>query len=174
MILVLINAHLKPRAALLYPGRRFAAVSLDQASNIADAPAFGDDPRLSENPGGQLRNWRRPLCNSLIFPSNTFVVPDSPDCQMIGTQNNHYCLRLASERRYALPALIVWSKSGSFLNLPASRFHQACWDTFRTAFKSDLIFRSSRSRTVTRCSNFVAVDCMVLSLCGQGYIKCER
>jgi hypothetical protein len=83
MILVLINAEPKARATLLDPGRRFAAVSLDQASNIADAPAFGDDPRLSENPGGQLRNWRRPLCNSRIFPSNTFVVPESPDRQMI-------------------------------------------------------------------------------------------
>ena len=61
MILVLMNAHLKPRAALLYPGRRLAAVSLDQASNIADAPAFGDDPRLSENPRGQLRNCERPF-----------------------------------------------------------------------------------------------------------------
>ena len=89
MILVLINAHLKPRAALLYPGRRFAAVSLDQASNIADAPAFGNDPRLSENPGGQLRNRRRPLCNLLIFPSNTFVVPESPDRQMIGSCGRH-------------------------------------------------------------------------------------
>jgi hypothetical protein len=89
MILVLINAHLKPRAALFHPGRRLAAVSLDQASNIADAPAFGDDPRLSENPGGQLRNWRRPLCNSLILPSNTFVAPESPDCQMIGSCGRH-------------------------------------------------------------------------------------
>lgn len=58
MILVLTNANSKPRAALLRPGRRFAAVCLDQASNIADALAFGNDPRLSENPGGQLRNCR--------------------------------------------------------------------------------------------------------------------
>jgi hypothetical protein len=58
MILVLMNAQSKPRAALLHPGRRFAAVCLDQASNIADALAFGNDPRLSENPGGQLRNCR--------------------------------------------------------------------------------------------------------------------
>jgi hypothetical protein len=27
---------------------------------------------------------------------------------------------------------------------------------------------------VTRCSNFVAVDGMVLSLCGQEYMKCGR
>ena len=95
MILVLINAHLKPRAALLHPRRWFAAVSLDQASNIADAPAFGDDPRLSQNPGGQLRNRRRPLCNSLGFPSNTFVVAESPDSQMIGIFRRHvlYLLR---------------------------------------------------------------------------------
>ena len=95
MILVLINAHLKPRAALLHPLRRFAAVFLDQALNIADAPAFGDDPRLSENPGGQLRNRRRPLCNSLGFPSNTFVVPKSPGSQMIGIFRRHvlYSLR---------------------------------------------------------------------------------
>ena len=94
--------------------------------------------------------------------------------QMIGIQNNHHRARGVKERRYALPASMISSKTGSFLNLPASRFHQGCWDTFRTAFNSDLIFRSSRSRMVTRCSNFVAVDCMVLSLCGQGYMKCER
>ena len=65
MILVLMNAHPKPRAALLHPGRRFAAVCLDQASNIADALAFGNDPRLSENPGGQLRNCRHSLSELL-------------------------------------------------------------------------------------------------------------
>jgi hypothetical protein len=86
MILVLINAHLKPRAALLYPGRCFAAVSLDQTSNIADAPSFRNHPRLSENPRGQLRNWRGPLCN---FPSNTFVASESPDRQMIGSCKRH-------------------------------------------------------------------------------------
>jgi hypothetical protein len=91
---------------------------------------------------------------------------------MIGIQNNR--ARGVWERRYALPASMISSKTGSFLNLPASRFHQGCWDTFRTAFNSDLIFRSSRSRTLTRCSNFVAVDCMALSLYGQGYMKCER
>jgi hypothetical protein len=89
MILVLINAHLKPRAALLHPRRRFTAVSLDQASNIADASAFGDDPRLSENPGGQLRNWRRPPCNSLVFLSDTFVVAESTDRQMIVSCKRH-------------------------------------------------------------------------------------
>lgn len=78
MILVLINSHLKARAALLDPGRRFAAVRLNQASNIADSLAFGNDPRLSENPGGQLSNCGRPLCKSPIFPSNTFVAPGSP------------------------------------------------------------------------------------------------
>lgn len=89
MILVLINAHLKPRAALLYPGRRFAAVSLDQAANIADASAFGNHSRLSENPGGQLRNWRRPLRNPLVFPSNAFVIPESPHHRMIGNCGRH-------------------------------------------------------------------------------------
>lgn len=174
MILVLVNAHLKARATLLHPTRRLATVCLDQASNIANAVAFGDDPRLSENPGGQLRNCRRPLCKSLIYLSNTSVAPESPDRQMIGIQNNHYRARGVRERRYALPASMISSKRGSFLNLPASRFHHGCWDTFRTAFNSDLIFRSSRSRTVTRCSNFVAVDCMALSLCGREYTKRER
>jgi len=94
--------------------------------------------------------------------------------QMIGIQNNHHRARGVWERRYALPASMISSKTGSFLNLPASRFHQGCWDTFRTAFNSDLIFRNSRSRTVTRCSNFVAVDGMVSSLRRQEYIKCER
>ena len=61
MILVLMNANPKPRAALFYPARRFAAVCLDQASNIADVLAFGNDSRLSENPGGQLRNCRHSL-----------------------------------------------------------------------------------------------------------------
>jgi hypothetical protein len=89
MILVLMNAHIKPRAALLYPDRRLAAVSLDQASNIADALALGNNPRLSENPGGQLRNRWRPPCNSLIFLSHAFVVPESPDRQMIGSCGQH-------------------------------------------------------------------------------------
>jgi hypothetical protein len=89
MILVLMNAHLKPRAALLHPGRRFAAVSLDQASNIANASAFRDDPRLRENPGGQLGNWSHPLRNSVIFQSNTFVVPESADRQMIDSCRQH-------------------------------------------------------------------------------------
>src|SRR5215471_20277739 len=96
------------------------------------------------------------------------------DRQMIGIQNNHHRARGVSERRYALPASMISSKTGSFLNLPASRFHQGCWDAFRTAFNSDLIFRSSRSKMVTRCFNFVAVECMVLSFYGQGYMKCER
>jgi len=65
MILVLISAHPKPWAALLHPGRRVAAVCLDQAANIADAVAFGNDPRLSENPGGQLRNCRHSLSELL-------------------------------------------------------------------------------------------------------------
>ena len=90
MVLVLMNAHPKPRAALLYPGRCFAAVSLDQASNIADALAFGDNPRLSENPRGQLRNCERPFWKSLIFPSNTLAAPESPARGKIGIQNNRY------------------------------------------------------------------------------------
>jgi hypothetical protein len=94
MILVLINTHLKPRAALLYPGRRFAAVSLDQTRNIADAPAFGDNPRLSEKPGGQLRNRRCPLCNSMIFPSNTF------DRQVIGIFSRHVLYLLRAHLRF--------------------------------------------------------------------------
>jgi hypothetical protein len=174
MILVLTDAHPKPRAALLYPARCFATVCLDQTPNFANASAFCNHPRLSENPGCQLRNCKRPLGKSLILPSDTSLHPSHLTVRWIGIQNNHYCLRLASERRYAFPASMVSSKRASFLNLPVSRFHHGCWDTFRTAFNSDLSLRSSRSRTVTRCSNFVAVDCMVLSLCGQGYMKCER
>lgn len=61
----------------------------------------------------------------------------------------------------------------SFLNLPASRFHHGFWDTFRAAFNSDLILRSSRSRTVTWRSNVVAVVGMVRSLWRKEYSKCE-
>jgi hypothetical protein len=43
MIFVLINSDPKAWAALLDPGGRFAAVRLGQASNIADALAFGND-----------------------------------------------------------------------------------------------------------------------------------
>ena len=89
MILVVMNADLKPRAALFHSGRRFATVCLDQPSNIANASAFGDDPRLSEHPGGQLRNRRRSLCHSLIFPGNTFVSPESPERQIIGSCRRH-------------------------------------------------------------------------------------
>ena len=73
MVLVMMNAHLHSRAALFYPGRRFASVCLDQASNVADAPTFGDDTRLSENSGGQLRNGRHPPCKSLMHPSHETV-----------------------------------------------------------------------------------------------------
>ena len=89
--------------------------------------------------------------------------------QMVGIQNNHYRLRPASERRYAFPASMVWSKSGSFLNLPASRCHHGSWDAFRTTFSSERIFRSSRSRTVTRRSSCVAVDGMRLPLSVKEY-----
>jgi hypothetical protein len=78
MVLVLMNAHPEPRAALLYPARCFAAVSLDQALNIADALALGNNPRLSENSRGQLRYCERPFLKSLIFPSNTLAAPESP------------------------------------------------------------------------------------------------
>jgi hypothetical protein len=81
MVLILMNAHLKARAALFYPGRCLASVFLDQAPNIADAPAFGDDPRLSDNPGGQLSNFRYPLCESSIWPSNLSLVPNARDRQ---------------------------------------------------------------------------------------------
>jgi len=92
---------------------------------------------------------------------------------MIGIQNNHYRAEGVWDRRYALPAAMTLSNRGSFLNLPASRFHHGCRDTFLTAFNSDLILRGSRSRTVTRRSNFVAVDGMVLPLPRKEYIKWE-
>jgi len=94
--------------------------------------------------------------------------------EMIGIQNNHYRAEGVWDRRYALPATMILSNRGSSLNLPASRFHHGCRDTFRTAFNSDLILRSSRSRTVTRRSNFVAVDGMVPSLSWKEYIKRKR
>ena len=90
MILVLVNARLETRAALFHPGRRFAAVCFDQALNIAKALAFGNHPRLSENSGGQLRNCRRPPSKSLIYPSHTSTLPESPDRRMIVTQNTYY------------------------------------------------------------------------------------
>ncbi len=90
MILVLVNARLKTRAALFHPGRRFTTVCFDQALNIANALAFGNHPRLSENSGGQLRNCKCPPCKSLIYPSHTSVAPESPDCRMILIQNNYY------------------------------------------------------------------------------------
>jgi len=93
---------------------------------------------------------------------------------MIGIQNNHYRAEGVRDRRYALPAAMTLSNRGSFLNLPASLFHHACRDTFRTDFNSDLILRSSRSRTVTRRSNFVAVAGMVLPLSRKEYIKWKR
>lgn len=164
MILVLVNAHLKARATLLHPGRRLATVCLDQASNIANALAFGNDSRLSENPGGQLRNGKRPRGKSRIYPSNISVAPGSPDRQMIDIQNNHQRALEVSERQYALPASMISSKKGSFLNLPASLVHHGCWETFRIVFSSDLTLRSSRSNTVTRCSSFVATDGMILPL----------
>jgi hypothetical protein len=102
------------------------------------------------------------------------VATHAPVRQMIGIQNNHYRARGVRERRYALPASMISSKSGSFLNLPASRFHHGSWDVFRTAFSSDLIFLNSRSRTVTRRSNFVAVDCIVPPVCRKEYIKWKR
>jgi hypothetical protein len=90
MILVLINAHPKAQAALLDPGRRIAAVSLDQASNIADAPAFGNHPRLSENPGGQLRNCKPRLGKSPIYPTNIIacarITQSSDDLSLCGKQ----------------------------------------------------------------------------------------
>ena len=162
MILVLVNAHLKARATLLHPGRRLATVCLDQASNIVNALAFGDDPRLSENPGGHLRNCRHPLCKSLIYWSNTCVAPESPNRQVIGIQGNHCRARRVNEQRCATPASMIWSKTGSFLKLPANLVHHGCRDTFRTVLSSDLTLRSSRSNTVTRCSNFVARDGMIL------------
>ena len=90
MILVLMNAHPKPWAALLHPARRFATVCLDQASNIADALAFGYNPRPSKNPGRQLRNSRCPFWKSLFFP---FAATESPACPMVSIQNNHYRAR---------------------------------------------------------------------------------
>src|SRR3990170_6328464 len=69
---------------------------------------------------------------------------------------------------------MIWLRRGSFLKPPVSRFHHGCWDTFRTAFNSDFILRSSRSRMVTRRSNFVAVDCIVPPLCRKEYIKWKR
>jgi len=93
---------------------------------------------------------------------------------MIGIQNNHYRADGVWDRRYALPAAMTLSNRGSFLNLPASLFHHGRRDTFRTNFNSDLILRSSRSRTVTRRSNFVAVDGMALLLSPQEYIKWEE
>ena len=134
MILVLINAHPEARAALLDPCRRFATVGLDQASNIANASAFGNYPRLSVNPRCQLRNSRCPLCNSLVFPSNTSVAPGSTDHQVIGIQDKHYRVRGARERRYVLPASTISSKSGSSLNRPASCSHQGRRAAFRTDF----------------------------------------
>lgn len=69
---------------------------------------------------------------------------------------------------------MISSKSGSFLKLLASRFHHGCLETFRTAIDSGLLFRNSRSRMVTRRSNFIPLDCIVLPLCTKGYIECER
>jgi len=148
MIFVLNNTKSKARAALLNPSRRFTAVCYHQASNIANASAFGDHPRLSQNPGCQLRNCKCPLCKSLILTSKTALAPRSAAHQV----------RRASERRYAFPALIVSSKSGSFLNLPASRVHHGSCSACCATVNSDRILRSSRSRAVTRRSNFVAVD----------------
>lgn len=91
--------------------------------------------------------------------------------QMVGIQNNHYRLRPASERRYAFPALMVSSKSGSFLNLPASRSHHGSWDACRATLNSARILRSCRSRTVTRRSSCVAVDGMRLPLSRKEYNK---
>jgi hypothetical protein len=86
MVLVLINAYPKPWTTLFYPTRCFAAVSLDQASNIADTFAFGNNPRLSENPRAQLRNCERPFRKSLLFSSNTPAAPDPPARSKIGIQ----------------------------------------------------------------------------------------
>jgi hypothetical protein len=58
---------------------------------------------------------------------------------MIGIQNNRYPAREVRERRYALPASTISSKSESFLNIPADCFHHGTWDAFRSAFNSDLI-----------------------------------
>ena len=90
MILVLVNARLKTRATLLHPGRRLTTVCFDQTLNVANALAFGNHPRLSENSGGQLRNCRCPPSKSLIHLSHTSVAPESPDCRMILVQNNYY------------------------------------------------------------------------------------
>ena len=172
MILVLANAHPKARAALLYPGRRFATVCLDQALNIANALAFGNDPRLTENPGGQLRNGNRPLGKSGIYPSNISGAPGSPDRQIVDIQNNHQRALEISERRFALPASTTSSKSGSFLNRPASCSHHARRDAIRTLFNSALICRSCRSRTFTRRSNLLAEDFIAPSLRKREYTKC--
>ena len=94
--------------------------------------------------------------------------------QMVGIQNNHQRAREVNERRYALPAFMISSKRASFLNLPASRVHHGCLDVFRTAFNSDLISRSSRSRTVTRCSNFLAVDGMFYLSLGKNTLNASR
>jgi hypothetical protein len=85
--------------------------------------------------------------------------------QVIGIQDDPYRARRVKERRCASPASMILSKRGSFLKLPANLVHHGWRETFRTVLSADLTFRSSRSNTVTRCSNFIAVDGVLLPLC---------
>lgn len=82
----------------------------------------------------------------------------------IGIQDDHYRARRVKERRCASPASMILSKRGSFLKLPANLVHHGWRETFRTVCSSALTLLSSRSNTVTRCSNFIAVDGMLLPL----------
>lgn len=77
MILVLVNAQLETWATFLDPPRRFAAVSLHQASDIANALAFRNDPRLGDDPRGQLINSTSPFDKSPSYFSDNATAVES-------------------------------------------------------------------------------------------------